>query len=88
MNGLTLVMTANIEDHVVEELKKPTAVMKAATDKGQKEAQEMLATSSKGRAVNSKPSLPLEKFAGVYNDAWYGPILISADFSSTDITRP
>jgi CubicO group peptidase (beta-lactamase class C family) len=58
-----------------------TAVMKAATDKGEKEAQEMLATSSKSRAANSKPSLLLEKFAGVYNDAWYGPITIKQEGS-------
>ena len=58
-----------------------TAVMKALTDKGDKEAQEMLATSSKDRAANSKPSLPLEKFAGVYNDAWYGPITIKQEGS-------
>src|SRR5580658_5648842 len=48
-----------------------TTAMKAATDKEAKEAQEMIAASSKGRAADSKPSLPLEKYAGVYNDAWY-----------------
>jgi CubicO group peptidase (beta-lactamase class C family) len=58
-----------------------TAAMKAATDKGEKEAEETLATSSKGRAANSKPSLALEKYAGVYNDAWYGPITIKQEGS-------
>src|SRR6267378_553697 len=29
-----------------------------------------------GRATDSKPSLPLEKYAGVYMDSWYGPVTI------------
>jgi hypothetical protein len=33
----------------------------------------------KPAAANSKPSLPPEKYAGVYNDAWYGPITIRAE---------
>jgi Domain of unknown function (DUF3471) len=28
------------------------------------------------RAADSKPSLPLDKYAGNYNDAWYGPVTI------------
>ena len=28
------------------------------------------------RAAGSKPSLPLKKYAGVYNDAWNGPITL------------
>jgi hypothetical protein len=28
------------------------------------------------RATESKPLLPLEKYAGTYNDAWYGPVTI------------
>ena len=31
------------------------------------------------RDANSKPSLPLAKYAGVYNDAWYGPITIRVE---------
>jgi CubicO group peptidase (beta-lactamase class C family) len=58
-----------------------TTAMKAATDKEAKEAQEMIAASSKGRAADSKPSLPLEKYAGVYNDAWYGPVTIKQESS-------
>jgi hypothetical protein len=27
------------------------------------------------------PSLPLDKYAGVYNDAWYGPITIKQESS-------
>ena len=31
------------------------------------------------RAADSKPSLPLEKYAGRYTDAWYGDITISLE---------
>lgn len=30
-----------------------------------------------GRDVSSKPSLPLERYAGTYNDGWYGDIEIA-----------
>jgi CubicO group peptidase (beta-lactamase class C family) len=53
-----------------------TTSFKAAADQEQQEAAKILAESGKGRATNSKPSLPLEKYAGVYNDAWYGPVTI------------
>jgi hypothetical protein len=32
-----------------------------------------------GRAAESKPSLPLEKYVGVYADAWYGPATIRVE---------
>ena len=38
------------------------------------------------RDANSKPSLPLEKYAGVYNDAWYGPITIRMENGGLIIT--
>jgi CubicO group peptidase (beta-lactamase class C family) len=53
-----------------------TTPFKAAVDSGEVEAQKMMAESGKNRAANSKPSLPLEKYAGTYTDAWYGPITI------------
>ncbi len=56
-----------------------TALMKAATEQGEKQAQEAMAASGKTRAADSKPSLPLEKLAGTYNDAWYGPITIKQE---------
>ena len=31
------------------------------------------------RDADSKPSLSLEKYAGVYSDAWYGPITIRTE---------
>lgn len=33
----------------------------------------------KSRAAGSRPSLPLERYAGVYRDAWYGDIAIELD---------
>ena len=38
------------------------------------------------RAANSKPSLPLERYTGIYNDAWYGPITIRMENGSLVIT--
>ncbi len=49
---------------------------KAVKDQDEKEAAETMKKAAAGRDANSKPSLPLEKYAGVYNDAWYGPITI------------
>jgi CubicO group peptidase (beta-lactamase class C family) len=54
---------------------------KDAGDQYEKAAKQAMAESDKGRAVNSKPSLPLEKYAGIYNDAWYGPITIKQESS-------
>ena len=58
-----------------------TASFKAAKDQGEKEAKEILAAGDKGRAASSKPSLQLEKYAGTYNDAWYGPVTIRQEGS-------
>ena len=52
------------------------AAFKAVKDKEEADAVEAMKKAEGARAVNSKPSLPLEKYAGVYNDAWYGPITI------------
>ncbi len=49
---------------------------KAVKDQEEKEAAETMKKAAAGRDANSKPSLPLEKYADVYNDAWYGPITI------------
>jgi CubicO group peptidase (beta-lactamase class C family) len=55
------------------------AAYKAADDQGQKEADDILKNQGTARAADSKPSLLLEKFAGVYNDPWYGPATIRID---------
>src|SRR6202795_2418936 len=56
-----------------------TTVFKGAEDEDEKAAKKAMMDSDKGRAANSKPSLPLEKYAGVYNDAWYGPVTIKKE---------
>jgi CubicO group peptidase (beta-lactamase class C family) len=48
------------------------AAFKAASDQEEKEAAEIMKQHDTGRAANSQPSLAPEKYAGVYNDAWYG----------------
>jgi CubicO group peptidase (beta-lactamase class C family) len=52
------------------------ASFKTLKDTQEKDAAETMKKAESARAANSKPSLPLEKYAGVYNDAWYGPITI------------
>src|SRR5579859_4945029 len=49
---------------------------KAYKDKEEADALETMKKAEGSRAATSKPSLPLDKYAGVYNDAWYGPITI------------
>jgi len=49
---------------------------KKLKEENEKEAVEVMKKAESARAANSKPSLPLEKFAGTYNDAWYGPVTI------------
>jgi CubicO group peptidase (beta-lactamase class C family) len=49
---------------------------KAVRDKEEKDASETVKKAESRRAAESRPSLPLEKYTGVYNDAWYGPITI------------
>ena len=52
------------------------AAFKAADEQEQKDAAEVLKNQNRGRAADSKSSLALGKYAGVYNDAWYGPATI------------
>ena len=58
--------------------RRPTGLLpsKRSRINEEKEAAETMKKAEGARAANSKPSLPLEKYAGVYNDAWYGPITI------------
>jgi len=48
---------------------------------GQKKADETMAKASQARAADSKPSLPLEKYAGNYSDPWYGKVNIKQEDS-------
>ncbi len=52
------------------------ANFKTLRDNQEKDAAVTMKKAEGARAVGSRPSLPLEKYAGVYNDAWYGPITI------------
>jgi len=52
------------------------SAFKAVKDKEEADAVETVKKAAGARDLNSKPSLPLEKYVGVYNDAWYGPITI------------
>jgi CubicO group peptidase (beta-lactamase class C family) len=62
------------------------AAFKAVKDREEKEAAEAMRQAEGARAANSKPSLPLEKYAGVYNDEWYGPITIRMEKAGLVIT--
>ena len=55
------------------------AAYKAVKDKEEADAAETMKKAEGTRDANSKPSLPLAKYAGVYNDAWYGPITIKSE---------
>jgi len=52
---------------------------KKLRDDEEKNAAETMTKAEGARAADSKPSLPLEKYAGVYHDAWYGPITIRSE---------
>jgi CubicO group peptidase (beta-lactamase class C family) len=62
------------------------AAFKAVKDEDEKDAAEEMKKAEGARAADSKPSLPLEKYAGVYNDAWYGPITIRMEKGGLVIT--
>jgi CubicO group peptidase (beta-lactamase class C family) len=58
-----------------------TAAYKSVKDTEEKDAAEIMKEAEGTRAPNSKPSLPLEKYAGTYTDAWYGSITITSEAS-------
>jgi hypothetical protein len=62
------------------------AAFKSLKDAEEKEAAETMKKAEAARATDSRPSLPLEKYAGVYNDAWYGPITIRSENGGLVIT--
>jgi CubicO group peptidase (beta-lactamase class C family) len=62
------------------------AAFKSVKDREVEEAAETMKRAEAARAADSKPSLPLEKYAGVYNDAWYGPITVRMENSGLVIT--
>lgn len=62
------------------------AAYKSVKDMDEKDAAEAMKKAEGARAADSKPSLPLEKYAGVYDDAWYGPITIRMENAGLVIT--
>jgi CubicO group peptidase (beta-lactamase class C family) len=67
--------------HIIDHyLKLPVAdwiaAFKEVETKSEQHAADVMRQQASSRAANSGPSLPLEKYAGVYNDAWYGPATI------------
>jgi hypothetical protein len=76
-DGATAAIVYHVMDHYLG--LPPTdwiAAFKASDDADEEEAHEKMQKAENTRAAESKPSLPLEKYAGVYDDAWYGPITI------------
>ncbi|HET6175679.1 MAG TPA: serine hydrolase [Candidatus Sulfotelmatobacter sp.] len=59
---------------------------KAVKDTEGKDAAEAMKKAEGTRAADSKPSLPLEKYAGSYKDAWYGSITIRMESGGLVIT--
>lgn len=57
------------------------AAFKAADGQEQKEAEAVLQKNSSARNANSKPSLPLEQYAGNFSDPWYGAMSIKFENS-------
>ncbi len=62
------------------------AGFKSLKDAQEKNAAEVMKKAEGVRAADSKPSLPLEKYAGSYTDAWYGPITIRGENGGLVIT--
>lgn len=57
------------------------AAFKAVEDRQRQEAAETVKKAQQARATDSKPSLPLEKYAGDYTDPWYGNVNIRPENS-------
>jgi len=62
------------------------AAFKAAKDEREKVATQVMIDQSNARPAVAKPSLPLNEYAGVYNDAWYGPATIRLENASLVFT--
>ncbi|MGC2446358.1 MAG: serine hydrolase [Candidatus Sulfotelmatobacter sp.] len=62
------------------------ANFKKLKDDEEKDAAESMKKAEGARDASSKPSLPLDKYAGVYNDAWYGPITVRKEGTGLTIS--
>jgi len=63
-----------------------TASFKTVEDKERKEAEQAMKKADTSRATDSKPSLPLEKYAGDYSDPWYGEMTITLESTGLVLT--
>ena len=59
---------------------------KTMEEKQETDAAETMKQAEAARAAGSKPSLVLDKYAGAYDDAWYGPITIRLENNKLIIT--
>lgn len=55
------------------------ASFKAEKDEQERMANQVMIDQSNARPAVAKPTLPLNEYAGVYNDAWYGPATIRVE---------
>jgi CubicO group peptidase (beta-lactamase class C family) len=55
------------------------AAFRSVKDMQEKDAAKAMKRAEADRVADSKPSLPLDRYIGVYNDAWYGSITIQAE---------
>ena len=73
-------LTYRILDHYVNAPNTDwIAAFKKSEEMGQARAAEAEKRMASARATDSKPSLPLAKYAGRYTDAWYGDITIGME---------
>jgi len=56
-----------------------TAAFRTLEEQGKARAAEVEKQQAAGRAVDSKPSLPIAKYAGRYDDPWYGEATIGQE---------
>ncbi len=64
------------------------SIFKELEDQEQKKADETMKKAAAARPLDSKPSLPLEKYAGDYSDPWYGQVLIRQEANGLVLTFP
>jgi CubicO group peptidase (beta-lactamase class C family) len=62
------------------------AAYKSVKDTQEKDAAKAMRRAEGNRVADSKPSLPLDRYADVYNDAWYGSITIHTENTGLVIT--
>ena len=55
------------------------AVYNKAVKKAEAKSDDSYAKHAAAREKNSKPSLPLAKYAGTYRDPWYGDVIVSSE---------